>query len=66
MVARIGMAAFSYQKLSAMPGLVAGLLAPIKDLLAAIIWLLSFTGNKISWRGTLFRVNRGGKLTPIA
>jgi ceramide glucosyltransferase len=66
MLARTGMAAFSYQKLSGMPGLLAGLLAPIKDLLAAIIWLLSFTGNKISWRGTLFRVNRGGKLTPIA
>lgn len=65
-IARIGTGAFSYKKLSGLPALVPGLLSPIKDLFGAAIWLLSFTGNKITWRGTLFRVNRGGKLTRIA
>ncbi|MEI7731462.1 MAG: glycosyltransferase [Verrucomicrobiota bacterium] len=39
-------------------------LAPIKDLLQAAIWALSFLGNTIEWRGHRYRVLPGGKLTP--
>jgi ceramide glucosyltransferase len=38
-------------------------LAPFKDLLQVVIWALSLAGNKITWRGQLFRVSAGGKLT---
>lgn len=40
-------------------------LAPFKDLLQFAIWALSFVGNKITWRGQVFRVSAGGKLTPL-
>ncbi|MBA4149206.1 MAG: bacteriohopanetetrol glucosamine biosynthesis glycosyltransferase HpnI [Verrucomicrobia bacterium] len=39
-------------------------LIPIKDLLGFAIWLLSFFGNKVEWRGQTFRVQRGGELEP--
>ena len=38
-------------------------LAPIKDLLGAAIWLFSFLGNHVQWRGERYRVLRAGKLT---
>jgi hypothetical protein len=44
----------------------AAILAPAKDLLQAAIWALSFLNNEITWRGERFRVDKGGKLTPIA
>ena len=37
-------------------------LVPIKDLLAAVVWALSFLGNSVEWRGQRYRVRRGGKL----
>ena len=37
-------------------------LVPIKDLLAAAVWALSFLGNSVEWRGRRYRVRRGGKL----
>ncbi len=37
-------------------------LAPIKDLLQVIIWLLAFTGNRIEWRGQHLRLRRDGTL----
>src|SRR5438128_6717010 len=37
-------------------------LVPIKDLLAAVLWALSFLGNSVEWRGRRYRVGRGGKL----
>ncbi len=37
-------------------------LVPIKDLLGAAVWALSFVGNHVTWRGERFRVRRGGKL----
>jgi ceramide glucosyltransferase len=66
LVLRILTATWNYRKLTGVPALWAGLMAPMKDVLAAVIWGLSFSGNKIVWRGLPFRVGRGGKLTPIA
>jgi hypothetical protein len=41
-------------------------LVPIKDLLAAVVWALSFLGNSVEWRGRRYRVRRGGKLGNIS
>ena len=41
-------------------------LAPLKDLAQALLWAFSFAGNLVTWSGQRFRVNGGGKLTPLA
>jgi ceramide glucosyltransferase len=40
------------------------ILAPLSDLLRALLWFLAFADNRIHWGGKWFRVSRGGKLTP--
>ena len=37
-------------------------LLPLKDLLGAAIWLLSFTGNTVTWKGASFRIDREGRM----
>jgi ceramide glucosyltransferase len=37
-------------------------LVPIKDLLQAAIWFCAFTGNRIEWRGQVYRLRRDGTL----
>jgi ceramide glucosyltransferase len=37
-------------------------LAPIKDLLQALLWLGAFAGNRIEWRGRKYRLRRDGTL----
>jgi ceramide glucosyltransferase len=37
-------------------------LVPIKDLLQAAIWLCAFLGNKIEWRGQVYRLRKDGTL----
>ena len=37
-------------------------LIPVKDLLGAVIWALSFFGSTVDWRGNKFKVMPGGKL----
>ena len=39
-------------------------LAPVKDLLQAVIWALAFLGNHIVWRGIRYRVAADGRLMP--
>jgi|UniRef100_A0A7C5AMJ1 ceramide glucosyltransferase len=41
------------------------LLLPVKDLFAFGLWLLSFLGNKVTWRGARFRITADGKLVPV-
>ena len=41
------------------------LLVPVKDLLAFFLWLSSFLGNKVVWKGRRFRLTRDGLLVPI-
>jgi ceramide glucosyltransferase len=40
-------------------------LIPIKDLLAFFLWLSSFLGNTVVWKGQRFRLTRQGRLVPI-
>jgi ceramide glucosyltransferase len=42
-----------------------GWLVPIRDLLAFGVWLVSFVGDEIEWRGARFRVLPSGKLAPV-
>jgi ceramide glucosyltransferase len=37
-------------------------LIPLRDLIAAVIWIISLGGHTVTWRGDRFRL-RGGKLT---
>jgi len=41
-------------------------LVPVKDLLAVVVWALSFLGNSVEWRGRRYRVRRGGKLERVS
>lgn len=34
----------------------------LKDLLGMMVWVVSFTGNRVEWRGRVYRVGRDGKL----
>jgi ceramide glucosyltransferase len=38
---------------------------PVKDLLAFFLWLSSFLGNKVVWKGQRFRLTRKGLLVPL-
>jgi ceramide glucosyltransferase len=40
-------------------------LLPLKDLLAFFLWLSSFLGNEVIWKGQRFRLTREGLLVPI-
>ena len=39
-------------------------LVPVRDLITFGIWMVSFIGDEIQWRGVNFRVLPGGKLAP--
>jgi ceramide glucosyltransferase len=40
-------------------------LLPLRDLFAFATWLLAFTGQKVRWRGHLFRLQPGGKIVEL-
>lgn len=39
-------------------------LVPLRDLIAFAVWIISFTGDEVEWRGMNFRVRSDGKLIP--
>jgi ceramide glucosyltransferase len=39
-------------------------LLPVRDLMAFGIWAWSFAGRKVFWRGSYYRVDRGGRIRP--
>jgi ceramide glucosyltransferase len=39
-------------------------LVPVRDLITFAVWVMSFFGDKVEWRGVYFRVLPGGKLMP--
>jgi ceramide glucosyltransferase len=40
-------------------------LLPVRDMLAFAIWGLAFTGNRVRWRGHLFKLLPGGKIVEL-
>jgi ceramide glucosyltransferase len=40
-------------------------LLPASDVLNFALWLGSWIGSDVTWRGTRFRIARGGKMTPV-
>jgi len=40
-------------------------LMPARDLITFALWLYTFVGNKIEWRGKRFKLAKGGKLIPL-
>lgn len=40
-------------------------LLPIRDIFSFIVWLVSFLGNTVYWRGDRFRLEIGGKLVRV-
>ena len=46
----------------ARPHLASLWLTPLKDLLHAVLWLVSFLGNRIEWRGRQMRLRPDGTL----
>jgi ceramide glucosyltransferase len=40
-------------------------LIPIKDLLSFCIWLCSFWGNKVLWRGSYYKIVKGGRIEKV-
>ena len=37
-------------------------LLPVKDVVSFLLWLWSFAGSKVYWRGTRYRISAGGKM----
>jgi ceramide glucosyltransferase len=61
---RLATALHLQQKLRQRLALDALWLAPLKDLLQALVWLLAFLSHSVVWRGVKFRIDPGGKLHP--
>ena len=40
-------------------------LLPIRDALSFGVWALSLIGNRVRWRGDLFRLDKGGRIKPL-
>jgi ceramide glucosyltransferase len=40
-------------------------LLPLRDLLAFATWALAFLGNRVRWRGHLYRLHNGGRITEV-
>jgi ceramide glucosyltransferase len=41
-------------------------LIPLRDMLAFFCWALSFMGNRVEWRGSIFRLKPGGKIHELS
>ena len=60
---RIGISAVIISRVLKLPGLARDAwMVPLKDLLAAAIWLVSLTGDEVEWGGERFRSGRDGTL----
>jgi ceramide glucosyltransferase len=41
------------------------LLLPLRDIIALFIWLLSFAGSTVTWRGRAYRIIGGGRMVKL-
>jgi len=63
---RVGISAVIIARVLKLPGLVRDAwMVPLKDLLAAAIWLVSLFGNEVVWGGERFRSGRDGMLRAV-
>ena len=63
---RVGSAAVIVSRVLKLPGLVRDAwMVPLKDLLAALIWLVSLSGNEVEWGGERFRSGRDGTMRAV-
>lgn len=63
---RIGTSAVIIRRVLKLPELARDAwMVPIKDLMAAVIWLVSLTGNEVTWAGQRFRSGRDGVMRAI-
>jgi ceramide glucosyltransferase len=63
---RILAAASNYARLTRRWEWWVAMITPLQDIGQALVWVVSFLGNKIVWRGEEFRVHKSGKLTRLA
>jgi ceramide glucosyltransferase len=56
-------AKFMVQKRRAWPSMI---LFPVRDLMGMLFWALSYTGNRILWRGELYELQEGGRMVKCA
>ena len=40
-------------------------LLPLRDFLSFVVWLFSFIGWEVEWRGQLFKLNDGGRIVQV-
>ena len=45
--------------------LVYAWLYPLRDLLGSCVWLASYSGNELVWRGQRYKLEFGGKMLPV-
>jgi len=63
---RIGTSALIISRVLKLPGLARDAwMVPLKDLLAAVIWLVSLSGNEVVWGGERFRSGRDGTMRAV-
>lgn len=62
LLTRMGVGYYCERKLTRRGDVNSCWVAPLKDLLQCVIWLLAFFGNEVTWRGQRFTVQGGGKL----
>jgi len=66
LVLRYGLALALYRKVIDTRKWLAFLpLLPLRDVLAFFVWLWSFAGSKVLWRGRAFRIIRGGRMIKV-
>ncbi len=65
LLTRMAAGFYCESKLMRRPDLNSIWLAPLKDLLQTVIWVLAFSGAQIKWRGQKFRIQPGGKLAAL-
>jgi ceramide glucosyltransferase len=41
------------------------LLFPLRDLMGLVFWALSYTSNRILWRGEIYELVEDGKMRPV-
>jgi ceramide glucosyltransferase len=63
---RIGISGVTISRVLKLPGVARDAwMVPLKDLLAAAIWLVSLTGSEVVWGGERFRSGRDGTLRAV-